>query len=53
MQYTDEEMKKLEQLNAKLKENIDQQEEKLNGKDIELKTLEQTIRQLELEKQML
>lgn len=40
MQYTEEEMKKLEQLNAKLKETIDQQEEKLCRKDIELKTLE-------------
>ena len=51
--YVDEEMKKLEKINGKFKADLETQEEKYGRKEIEMKTLEQTIRQLELEKQML
>lgn len=46
----EDEITKLEELNNKKKEFIDLQDEKIGKRDIELKTLEQTIRQLELEK---
>lgn len=43
-------MKKLEKINDKLKADLEAQEEKFGRKEIEMKTMEQTIRQLELEK---
>lgn len=51
--YMEQELKKLEQINAKFKTDLEGSQTKFGMKEIELKTMEQTIRKMELEKQML